>query len=245
MGFFFDGVESDGILKFKMRGGSSVVTIDDADMSARGENEESIEPIVTTHIQELELPYQVDVEYMDIDLDYEVGSQRGRRLITSSKELRTLSLAIVLNKDEARQIAEKTIQMIWKERDRHTFQLGRKYWYLDSVDVVTLTVGSTTYIVRIIKEGLGLSGVMKVEAVKEDSSIYTNDSEGAGKEFDRPPGISWEGPTTSILMDTPAFHDDEASDSPSGFYLASTGHLAAWRGLHYLKVVMEVFLLQG
>src|SRR5690606_21111924 len=85
--YFFDVVETDGVIKFVKRGGASVVTLTEDDYQPVSEfGPADAEALVQyNRIQELELPVEVIVQYFDKDNDYQPGSQSYRRLATDSK----------------------------------------------------------------------------------------------------------------------------------------------------------------
>ncbi len=228
--YFFDGVESDGKIKFLKRGRTSSVTIDDDDLSVHEPTAETPDALVTTRQQELELPKILNILYMNPAEDYQQGTQSSQRLITRSEEEKTITLPIVLEDNEAKQITEKLHYMIWLERNKYRFNYSRKYFYLDPIDVITLTVGSNTYIVRLLSMNYGFSGQIDVEAVAEDSTVYSSTSIGASGEWIPPTAIPYPGPTLISLMDINYFRDNESYSTPSGFYIAASGYVESWRG---------------
>lgn len=230
LAYFFDGVESDGKIKFLKRGRSSSVTIDEEDLSAHGPSSDTPDPIVTTQTQELDLPKDLEVTYVDPNLDYQPNVQTSKRTIVNTKEVKNISLPIVLSASAAKQIAEKLHHMLWLERIKHSLKYSRKYLYLDPTDVITLTIGGNTYVVRILNLGYGANGLINVETVQEDVAVYTSTAEGAEGEWIPPTAIPYVGPTLLILIDSNLFRDEEDNTSPNGFYYVATGYFSQWAG---------------
>ena len=83
--FYFDAVESDDVLKFVSRGNAAAATItEDQMIPQRGKTLE----IVRT--QEMELPREIDVLYINRLTDYQTGAQRSLRSATSTEDVETL-----------------------------------------------------------------------------------------------------------------------------------------------------------
>ena len=76
--YFFDMVESDGLLKFIKRGKVSNTTLDFSELVPR---DDAIDTFTITRTQELELPRQVDVIYLNRTADYQAGTQSSQRQI--------------------------------------------------------------------------------------------------------------------------------------------------------------------
>jgi hypothetical protein len=75
--YFFDGVESDDVLRFRKRGGAPVATIPQPDLLPL--EDETKEAWRERRTQEVELPERVSVLYMDSGSDYTQGTQFAKR----------------------------------------------------------------------------------------------------------------------------------------------------------------------
>ena len=73
--YFFDCVESDGLLKFNKRGKVSSISVDSTELVSK---DDSGNVLTVTRTQELDLPRQVDVIYLNRTADYQAGTQRSR-----------------------------------------------------------------------------------------------------------------------------------------------------------------------
>lgn len=228
--FFFDGVESDTKLKFVKRGGASAASIAEADLAAHPDGQQRPQTLPRPIRQEVELPVQVDVTYINPDAEYQFNNQRTRKLTTNSSDLLNLRLPVVLSDDEAKQISYTHLSMAWLERFMYSFQLGREYFYLEPTDVVTITYNSDDHVVRITDmryEG----GVLAVEAVKEDATICSNSFTGAAAPT-HAPEVHYPGPSSLEIVDCPALED---AQDMAGLYLAACGYSAYWRGCAVYK----------
>jgi hypothetical protein len=173
--FFFDMVESDGILKCVKRGNSSVKSIPEDDLIA-GAKQDVLE---MAYAQELELPQRVNVITIDRPFNYEPVTQTSQRQTTRAVDQVTMNLPIVMGATQAKQVADITLYGTWKERLSFALTLPPKYVRIEPTDVITVTVSGVPHEMRVIKTDMEANGLMKVAAVAEDISSY---------DFYTPPG---------------------------------------------------------
>ena len=224
----FDAAESDGVLKFFLRGKASVatLTVDDFGANASGNQED---PHVTTLQQDNELPIELTVRYMDIDRDYQSGAQRARRLAPDSQQTMTIELPVVLHGDEAKQSAEVLQYLVWTERTKYQFSVPLRYLKLDAGDIITAPIGGADRRLRLTKATLG--DVMELEAVADDASVYVS-SATAAVTTSAKQTITTPGQTISAFMDIPILRD---LDDDADFYLAARGTGTGWAGAAVYK----------
>lgn len=232
--YFFDGVESDGKVKFVKRGGASQATIADDELGVREYGTEAAEPIRISRAQELELPVEVHVQYLDVDNDYLPGSQEARRLTTQSKNQIRVDLPLALSSAKAAQVADVLMRNAWIERHRFAFALTRKYAKLDPSDNITVPTAQGLALVRLTRTDYGASGVLACEALADDTVLYSSSVSGNDPGVNKPQTLSLAGPTTAVLLDGPILRD--ADDNP-GFYIAASGYLGGWKGVALYKSV--------
>lgn len=137
-GYFFDAVESDFVAKFVKRGGASVKTISYLDLNAREAGGQNGPQVERTRLEENEMPYQVDVNYLDPVSFYKINVQYARRLIGQSKQTVQVNIPVVFTSTEARRIADVLMYSAWIERQTAIANTTRKYLDLDPSDVVTV-----------------------------------------------------------------------------------------------------------
>jgi len=175
--FFFDGVDSDGVIKFVKRGTGSVVDIPEQDLDAQPEGSTSGQRLVSTRAEESSLPRVVNIQYSDRDTDYNVGTQTEQRAVGNSGGILTVNLPMCLTADEAKQIAVKTLGLVWESRVRQEFAVPRKYVILDPSDVVTIVESNASHVIR-IDEVKNSGGVLRITGVNEDADLYLSDANG-------------------------------------------------------------------
>jgi hypothetical protein len=229
--FYFDAAEIDGKISFVKRGGASIVTIPQEDLSVAEEGQERPDELPIARTQEPELPRVLNVSYIDIDQSYQAGTQRSIRQVTESVGELTITLPLVLTATEAKRIAETLHYIAWLERNRYApISLPPKYSYLTVTDVITVERGGNTYLLHLQKADYGANNLIQVEAIPEDAAIYDSLAQGSAGEHVPEQAIDYPGATEFYLLDIPYLRDNEYYVSPYGFYAAACGRLAAWRG---------------
>ncbi|MDB2415432.1 glycoside hydrolase TIM-barrel-like domain-containing protein, partial [Rickettsiales bacterium] len=221
--YFFDAVESENKIKFVSRGGSNVASITEDDLLPQ----ESGNLIETTRIQELELPQKIDVNYLNKITHYQTGNQHSQRLTTNSIGVETIGMPLVLSDQEAKVIADKSLFSAWIGRTSYSFDLPIKYARLEPTDIIDVTINGVSHIMRIVDTHFGVPGIVKIQAIEEDVSIY---------DFYNEPGdvtaqtnvVEDVGQTILSLMDLPALPSD--SEDKSYLRIAVSGQEAAWKG---------------
>ncbi len=170
-GFFFDVVESDGILKCVPRGNESIKSVPEDDLiPAKKKGVQDVLEI--NYAQELELPQRVNVTYIDRPFNYDPVTQTSQRQVVRAVDQVTMNLPIVMGATQAKKISDVTLYGTWKERISFQLTLPPKYVRIEPTDVITVTVSGVAHEMRVLKTNMETNGVMKVNAVAEDISSY-------------------------------------------------------------------------
>ncbi len=177
--YFFDVVESDGILKCIPRGGSSSLSISQDELIPTDKNgvQDTLEIV---RAQELELPQRVNVTYIDRPFNYDPMTQSSQRQTVKAVEQVMLNLPLVMNATLAKKIADVTLYGAWKERVSFALTLPPKYVRIEPTDIVTVNIADATYQMRVVKTDMERNGLMKVLAVAEDINSYDFHSNTSG-----------------------------------------------------------------
>lgn len=228
--YYFDAVESDGKIKFVKRGGSVATTIAEDDLAAHAYGSPMPENLGIELKQEMELPVEVNIQYMDTDGAYLINSQSSRRLTTESSNKLSVNLAMGLAGTKAKQIADVLMYDAWVSRSAFKLATSWKYAYLEPTDIVVVNKAGTAYTVRLIDEDSN-GGVYQRAAVLEDISIYTQNAVAAP--ITAPEDTVSASPVTDlVLMDIPLLRDQ---DDGVGFYAAACGYSPGWYGAQPYK----------
>jgi len=222
--YFFDCVESDGLLKFIKRGKVSSTTIDFSELVVQ---DSSSDALTITRTQELELPRQVDVIYLNRIADYQAGTQSSQRQTVKAVDYATVNLPIVLSDQEAKVVADVTLYNAWVGRVNYQFTVPPKYALLEPTDVITVTKDGAAYLMRVNSTKLVRNGVQEITAVAEDISSYDfyNPAGTGTPNLQMPASIS---ATRLELLDLPAFPTDAATDAYLRYGVVGLGD--GWAG---------------
>jgi len=223
--YFFDMVESDGLLKFVKRGKVSNVTLDFSELVPHGDGND--ETLTITRTQELELPRQVDVIYLNRTADYQAGTQSSQRQTVKAVDYATVNLPIVLTDQEAKVVADVSLYNAWVGRVQFQFTLPPKYALVEPSDVITIMKDGAAYLMRLTSTKLVRSGVQEATAVAEDVSSYDfyNPAGSTPPSIEPPATIS---ATRLEAFDLPAFPTDGITDAYMRYGVVGLG--AGWTG---------------
>lgn len=221
--FFFDAVESDYVLKFVKRPGTIVATIEEGDLGA-GVGKMAPEDLKRTRMQELELPVEIRIGYIDVNNDFLPGLQAHRRLITESKHSVDVQFAIAMSSAFAAQVADITMRNLWTERTSYEFTLTREFLQLDPCDLVNMPDTNTA---RIVQAEYTDPGLVRVVALQDISGGYTSIAVGNSTTHEYPQEVPIIGPTEVEYLNLPPLRD---IDGIPGYYIAAYGLLDGWRG---------------
>ncbi|ARK07423.1 hypothetical protein LAV_00023 [Sphingobium phage Lacusarx] len=222
--FLFDGVESDFKLKFRKRGGTSKMTIPQDRIAWVEEGKLFNE----TRTQEVELPARLTVSFRDPARDYQTGTQHAKRLIgpvaTAFTRTETqVEFAMAFSATQAKQLADKMLKSIWRNRTTIELNLPWEFVVLDPADVVTLALNDgTTFSLRVVQMDQGADKTIKMSLTTESQTSYVSN------EVATPPNNFITQPLPSnlpaklLVMNTPLLRDeDDTQGVRSLLYLAA------------------------
>ena len=222
--FFFDMTESDGVLEFVPRGGVAAITIDVSQLIPKDKTGDAL---TVLRKQELDLPREVDIVYLNKTKDYQSGTQVAQRQTTNAVDYITLSLNIVFTDEEAKAVADVALYTAWANRTQFQFTLPPQYAQLEPTDIIEITNGGITYAMRITQAKLTRNGQQDVTAISEDVSayqFYTTPVQNLNVSS-VPVSIS---ATMLALLDLPAFPTDAITDSLLRYAVSGIGQ--NWNG---------------
>lgn len=233
--YFFDLLESDGILKCVPRAKhldteSENLSLTEEDLVPTDKNGIA-ETIEIVRAQDLELPNQVNVTYIDRPFNYDPVTQSSQRQTVKAVEQVTLNLPIVMSATYAKKIADVILYGAWKERVSFGFMLPPKYARLEPTDIITVVTednqARVAHQMRIIKTDMERNGLMKVAAVAEDVSSYDfNSTAGRIKNNLEPEDVIAN--TWLELLDLPPLPVDQGNQAY--LRIAVSGDTNNWNG---------------
>jgi hypothetical protein len=225
--YFFDGVESDGILKFVKRGGSSIATLEDDDMGCY--EGEVVELWKATRTQEEELPKQLTFMYSRYNADYQQGAQHALRESVLSGNNLGVEFSIAFTDDEAKAICDTLMFTAWHNRHGFVIPTWQKFSKVEPSDIIT--AGGET--IRITKRNEGVNGLIELEGVRELPAIYTGQVGTGASGSVGGQTVRVGGPTDFELLDIQNLRDRDYNTY--GIYVAAAGYLDDWDGCAVLK----------
>lgn len=238
----FGAVESDFKIKFPARGSASVLHIPEDDLGVVNYGDDNDPVAVSTRTQEDELPFRVEMTYIDAEIDYQEQMQRATRAAEATNSRRTIqkTYPLVFDNTEARQRIQVMLQGAWLDRVSYKFSLHPKYQRLDPGDVVTVTFRGRSHLITLQKVEIGANGIVRCEGVGSPlavlaeaddiiSQIYTLPAEFVGGDAEGfvPQTLQGINPVIFYLVDIPALRDaDYPGTSGSGYYIVADGSLS-------------------
>lgn len=236
LAFFFDGVESNGVMKFIPRGGAvQSLTVPETDLGLIKDNYK----ITEQFIQPQDIPREIQVLFIDKNLDYQQNKTHKRRhtRVIHTKQATVIELPLTLDATTAEQISEKALYLASLERQPYDMNLWKAlYMLFDPTDVIQFTYEGLTFQMRIIKSSIGADFQTAISGVNENANTYLSSSIGSnGIGF--VPAAPNEVPDTQLfLFDIPLLRDTDANNGGSGYYAAvSSIDLSKWPGVSVQK----------
>lgn len=172
--YFFDCIETGGKIKFidQMRAGvtqqlllSQVATYEYG--QSRPNN------FAETRTQDLELPSEVDITYIDPSLNYAEAVQYSRKSTAFNSNAQSISLPVVLAPSEARTVADRLLYLAWTRRRTYKFTLLSQSLLLEPGDVISVPFRSGELVdIQINKINIGANLLLEVEANSYEPNIY-------------------------------------------------------------------------
>jgi hypothetical protein len=207
LAFFFDAIESAGAVSFRHRGlEPPALSLADGDLV----EERAGDALLTlTRAQETDLPAVAKVSHIAAAGDYRQAVAEGRRLAGASSRVARAELPIVLEHENASQIADSWLFETWAARERATFKLPPSALALEPGDIVSVEKDGESLLVRVTE--IGERGLREIEALSVDPEVYVGaiprprDTEEEGGTFDGSPHV--------VFLDLPLLRGDEPAEA--------------------------------
>ncbi|MGE5510142.1 MAG: baseplate multidomain protein megatron [Bacteroidota bacterium] len=168
LAYFFDALESVGAIRFRHRGAEASVATLSPDVLV--ETRPGADLLTLTRAQETELPASAKLNYSASETDYRQAVAEARRLVGASGRVSLAELPIVMDAEQATQIAESWLFEAWAARERASFALPPSRLAIEPGDVVSVELAGNTRLLRISE--IGDHGARDVEARSIDPDVY-------------------------------------------------------------------------
>lgn len=164
--FFFDAVESAGVIRFVMRGRAAVTAYDTGGLVPK----DDAPGFALVRAQESDLPQVSRISYIDGDQDYRQAQVETRRLTGGSNRVASSSLPLVMDMGMAGGIGARLLQDAWVMRESASFTLPPSALALDPGDEVALDIDGRDHRLRLTQ--IEDNAARAMEAVATDPSLY-------------------------------------------------------------------------
>ena len=217
--FGFDAVESEGRIRFLMRGRVATATITPESMVAPASVQGDVMEL--TRAQESELPQALKWQVARADEDYDAAQVEARRITVDTARIASEAFPMAVPPEEAERRCRRALMEAWVGRESAVFKLPPSRLALDPCDVILLEHDGRLTELRLVS--IADSDVRGIDAVRQDRAVY-----------DLPPGdprpATLSTPTVFgtpdvILLDLPQLRDDQPAHRP---FVAA--HAMPWPG---------------
>ena len=217
--FGFDAMESEGRIRFLMRGRVATATVTPDGMVAASSAKGDVMEL--TRAQESELPQALKWQVARADEDYDAAQVEARRITVDTTRIASESFPMAVPPEEAERRCRRALMEAWVGRETAVFKLPPSRLALDPCDVILLDHDGRLTELRLVS--IADSDVRGIDAVRQDRTVY-----------DLPPGdprpASLSAPTVFgtpdvVLLDLPQLRDDQPAHRP---FVAA--HAIPWPG---------------
>ncbi len=215
--FGFDAIETEGVIRFVMRGRASSLTLAVDDMVSTREGE----AFELTRGQETELPQALKWQVARADEDYDAALVEARRITVDTTRIASESFPMAIPPEEAERRCRRALMEAWIGRESATFRLPPSRLALDPADVIRLVHDGREVEFRLIS--VADAEARGMEAVRQDRAAY-----------DLPPGdprpASLASPVVFgtpevVMLDLPQITEDQLAHRP-----LIAAHASPWPG---------------
>lgn len=220
LAFFFDARESNGKIVFSPRGRTPPVgQFETLDLV---ETKPGANLLTLKRGQETDLPASAKVRYIANRVGLNQSVAEARRLVGASGRIAQADLPIILEPEEAEQIAETWLHEAWLARENASFSLPPSKIAVEPGDVVDIDVAGDVRSYR-IKEISGLSA-RDVDALSIDPDVYGGFEVAPREDNSNVSVVTAEADV--LFLDLPILRGDE---SPLAGYVAASQ--SPWPGV--------------
>ena len=205
--YFFDAVESEGVIRFVPRGRPDPLGVAESGLVLA---DDETCGFALTRAQETDLPNVSRLTYIDATT-YEQGSSEARRLVTMSDRVASSSLPLVMSAAEASGIGARLLQDAWVMREQASFALPPSLLALDPTDEVQLSAGGRVRRLRLVT--IEDTDARRVAAVATDPSLYETLA-GSDRSVKTVEVLRQSGRPLVVLLDLPLLSDDQNPNAP-------------------------------
>jgi hypothetical protein len=205
--YFFDAVESEGLIRFVPRGRPDPLGVCESDLVL---SDEAACGFVLTRAQESDLPRAARLVYVDSDT-YEQAVSEARRLVTESNAVASSNVPLVMSAAEASGIGERLLQDAWTMRETASFAVPPSLLALEPADEILLSAGGRVRRLRLTQ--IEDSEARALTAVATDPSLY-EPLAGAARSIAATEALHPPGRPLVVFLDLPLIAESQNPNAP-------------------------------
>lgn len=181
---------------------------------------------------ETTLPREAAITFADPARDYQVNTQTARREGGSAENNLAAELAITMDVDMGRQIADRALWEKWFGRQIATAQGDERINFIEPGRRYAFETPAGWEILRVTRKARGANGVVELDLRRDQGEIYHSNAKGAAASV---PTQEVYIPSNSefIALDIPILLD---VDDSTGFYYCVTSP-SGWRGADVMRAL--------
>lgn len=227
--FPFDVIQSGYKLKFKSRGGASVLTVPESDLGAHTGNDTPSRFMLTTEMPS-QVPAKVTFNFLNADREYDPDEQSAAFTAQDVKNSYTVSLPLVMTPTEALQAADVLLKKEQRERtSAGTFWLPPTddYRKLEAADVISVIAQGRTHTIRLTKVTQLPDGRVECDGKLTASAAYTSTAQAQNSLALGQTTVPLAGSSELVLLDIPVA---VSGQDAFGVSAAMYGYTQGWSG---------------
>ncbi len=222
--FGFDAVETEGMIRFVMRGRPAVANVTHDDLVAAREGD----VLELTRAQETELPQALKWQVARADEDYDAALVEARRITVDTTRITSESFPMAVPPEEAERRCRRALVEAWTGRETAAFRLPPSRLALDPADVVALAHDGRKVQLRLVS--IADTDARGIEAVRQDSNAHDL-RPGSPRRALLAQAVVFSAPAV-LLMDLPQLSEDQPAHRPfaAAHAVPWPGEMAVFRG---------------
>jgi hypothetical protein len=177
--YSFDLIEEDWSLVAVKKGASVGEVIPADDMAAHRGGDGRPATIISNRKQDVELPIELGLTYINQASDYQTAKQIESRLVSSSVNKKNIAVPLVLTDDEAKKAVSRMYWNEWEGRTTYKFSISVKFIHLRPSDIISITsADGVVYVVKITDIEY-IDGLLSVSASSYNEEAYISSAVGS------------------------------------------------------------------
>lgn len=204
--------ESNGKLAFFPRTTAPTVAVSSLDLAAHEPDTDYRRPMVLTDKPKYGLPSEVNVNYIDPDVNYTKASAVYRRTTFVRDNVVTVDLPVVMTAARARAIAKRLLMTAWAENRDAMLSLPPSYMNVEEGDLIgPIALGGQAYTIRVndVTRGVNFRAEIQGTVTQTQTASQTPASMGSGAGISTPP--YYPPVLVPLIMDIPALTESHAT----------------------------------